>query len=141
MIVKIPCRPLLNHEDHGGKNRVLLEHMPSFLEQHLDSRLHHCVQNLDVGGSIDAVTLREKMSVFTFDLKAVSSSHCDVVANVLDSDTLVSKFELQSGYFVHFRTNTLRKGMIFLWHINHCRLLNAKSIFYKQNSSISNNSV
>ena len=30
---------------------------------------------------------------------------------------------------------------MFLWHINHCRLFNAKSIFIHINSSISNNSV
>ena len=29
----------------------------------------------------------------------------------------------------------------FLWHINFCRLFNAKSIFIQINSSISNNSV
>ena len=34
-----------------------------------------------------------------------------IVANVLDCDIVVSKFELQSLYYVHFRTNTLRKGM------------------------------
>ena len=32
------------------------------------------------------------------------------VANVVDCDILVSKFELQSGYYAHFRTNTLGKG-------------------------------
>ena len=31
-----------------------------------------------------------------------------VVANVQDYDITVSKFELQSRYYVHFRTNTLR---------------------------------
>ena len=30
---------------------------------------------------------------------------------------------------------------LVLWHINHCRLFNAKSIFIHRNSSISNNSV
>ena len=34
-------------------------------------------------------------------------NRCDAVANVLDSDILVSEFELQSRYYVHFRTNTL----------------------------------
>ena len=32
-------------------------------------------------------------------------------ANVLDSDIVVSKFKLQLGYYVHFWTNTLGKGM------------------------------
>ena len=38
------------------------------------------------------------------------SSPC-VVANVLDCGFEVSEFELQSRYYVHFWTNTLRKGM------------------------------
>ena len=43
---------------------------------------------------------------------------------------------------------TVRKGLeketgfgLVLWHINHCRLFNAKSIFIHINSSISNNLV
>ena len=35
---------------------------------------------------------------------------CGVVINVLDSDIVVSEFELQSRYYVHFRTNTHGKG-------------------------------
>ena len=34
-----------------------------------------------------------------------------IVAYVLDWDTVVSEFELQSCYDVHFRTNALWKGM------------------------------
>ena len=37
-----------------------------------------------------------------------------VEANVLDCDIGVSEFELQSHYYVHFRTNTLGKGMNLL---------------------------
>ena len=37
-----------------------------------------------------------------------------VVANELDCDIVVTKFELQSLYCVHFRTNTLGKGMNYL---------------------------
>ena len=33
------------------------------------------------------------------------------VANVLDSDIVVSEFELQSRYYVQFRINTLGKCM------------------------------
>ena len=33
-----------------------------------------------------------------------------VAAKVLDSDILVSKFDLHSRNYVHFRTNTLGKG-------------------------------
>ena len=37
--------------------------------------------------------------------------HHDVVADVLDYDIFVNEFELWSRYYVHFRTNTLGKGM------------------------------
>ena len=33
------------------------------------------------------------------------------MVKVLDYRLKVSKFELQSSYYVNFRTNTLRKGM------------------------------
>ena len=33
------------------------------------------------------------------------------VANVLDSDMVTNEFELKSRYYVHIRTDTLRKGM------------------------------
>ena len=33
------------------------------------------------------------------------------MADVLDRDSFVNKFELQSRYYVHFRTNILGKGM------------------------------
>ena len=31
------------------------------------------------------------------------------MARVLDCDILVSKFELQSHYYIHFQTNTIRE--------------------------------
>ena len=36
---------------------------------------------------------------------------CSVVANVLDCDVVMSEFELQLRYLVHFRTNSLGNGM------------------------------
>ena len=39
-----------------------------------------------------------------------------IVANLLDSDIVLSKFELQSQYYVHLLTNTLRRGMNLLIH-------------------------
>ena len=36
-----------------------------------------------------------------------------VVANVMDCDIIVSEFEIQSRYYVQFRTNSLKKGMDF----------------------------
>ena len=38
----------------------------------------------------------------------------NVVGNVLDCNILVSKFELQSYYYVDFRINSLGKGMKLL---------------------------
>ena len=35
----------------------------------------------------------------------------DVMVKVMDCEIIVSKFELQSRYYVHFQTNTLEKGM------------------------------
>ena len=34
-----------------------------------------------------------------------------VVANVLDCDIAISEVEINSRYYVHFRTNTFGKGM------------------------------
>ena len=34
-----------------------------------------------------------------------------VMVKALDCEIVVSEFELQSHYYVHFRTNTLGKGM------------------------------
>ena len=34
-----------------------------------------------------------------------------VMVNAMDCESVVSEFELQSHYYVHFRKNTLRKGM------------------------------
>ena len=36
------------------------------------------------------------------------------MAKAMDSGIVVSEFELQSRYYVHFRTNTLEKGMNLL---------------------------
>ena len=44
----------------------------------------------------------------------ISGCHRGVMINVLDYGFVVSEFELQSRYYVHFRTNTLGKGMNFV---------------------------
>ena len=41
-------------------------------------------------------------------------SHCAVVANMLDSDIVVTEFEFKFHYYVHFSINTLRKAMVLL---------------------------
>ena len=42
-----------------------------------------------------------------------------LVTNMLDCDIVVSEFEVQSRYNVHFRTNTLRKVMNPLIPLNY----------------------
>ena len=39
--------------------------------------------------------------------KLLSNSHYGIVANMPDCDIVVSEFELQSRYYIHFRANTL----------------------------------
>ena len=34
-----------------------------------------------------------------------------VIVKAMDSEIVVSEFELESRYYVYFRANTLRKGM------------------------------
>ena len=47
-------------------------------------------------------------------IKPISRSTCSVMVNALDCKIVVSEFELQSCYYVHFGTNTLGKGMNLL---------------------------
>ena len=44
----------------------------------------------------------------------MKESPCGVVANELYYDIIGSEFEFQSGYYVHFETNTLGKDMNLL---------------------------
>ena len=46
-----------------------------------------------------------------------------VVANVLNCDIIVNKFKLQSCYYIHFQTNTLRKGMNPLIPLLDCNII------------------
>ena len=41
----------------------------------------------------------------------LSENPCVLVTNILNYDIVVSKFKLQSFYYVPFQTNTLRKAM------------------------------
>ena len=43
---------------------------------------------------------------------------CGVVANVLNFDIVQSEFELQSNYYVHFRTNILEKDTNLVTHFH-----------------------
>ena len=44
-------------------------------------------------------------------LMLLKGSPHGVVVNVLDCDFVVSEFELQLPYYIHFRTNAFGKGM------------------------------
>ena len=46
-----------------------------------------------------------KQSLISYQCK----SHCGVAVNVLDYNIVVSEFDLQLHYYVHFRTNTLEE--------------------------------
>ena len=37
---------------------------------------------------------------------------CDVMVKAMDCEILISEFEPQSRYYIHFRANTFGKGMI-----------------------------
>ena len=47
-------------------------------------------------------------TVLSIDKEGILSN---VMANVIDSGIVVDESEFQSGYSVHFRTNTLEKGI------------------------------
>ena len=44
-------------------------------------------------------------------LNNVLGCPCSVMVKAMDCEIVVSEFELLSRYYVHFRTNTLGKGM------------------------------
>ena len=67
----------------------------------------------------------------------------ELVNECKNTDTKITHFE---AYFAHkltllFVWNSVDWFGLLLWHINYCRLFNAKSIFKSINSSFSNNSV
>ena len=49
--------------------------------------------------------------VIDFMLLCNWESRCDVMAHMLNCDIIVSRFELQSRYYVHFQTKTFEKDM------------------------------
>ena len=53
-------------------------------------------------------------SLFVFNMTIMPGYPHDVMVKALDCRIEVCKFELQSRYYVHFRTNTLGKGMNLL---------------------------
>ena len=44
-------------------------------------------------------------------IRALIKQAGGVMVKAIDSEIVVSEFELQSRYYVHFRANTLGKGM------------------------------
>ena len=51
-----------------------------------------------------------KINIHFIHIKLCGGLHREV-ANMMDCDIVVSEFKLQSNYYIHFRTNTLGKGM------------------------------
>ena len=62
-------------------------------------------------------------------------SLCGVMANMLECDFVVSEFELQSCYYVHFRTNNLGKGINSLLHTAMVDIVSLLS-FHKDSNGI-----
>ena len=63
---------------------------------------------------------------------------CDIVANVLECDLIVSEFELQSRYYIHFQTNTLGKHIYPLIHPSY-GLNSTTTILLQANKKKANN--
>ena len=59
----------------------------------------------------NSYTLITKVLLMCNKIKSKWGSPRNVVTIVLNYDLEVSKFEMQSRHYVHFRTNTLGKGM------------------------------
>ena len=59
-------------------------------------------------------------SYFLQTFKAVGGSRRGLMAKVLDCDILVSEFELDSLYCIHFRFNSLGKSMSTLISLDYC---------------------
>ena len=55
---------------------------------------------------------------------------CGVVINVLDGDIIVSEFNLQSRYVIHFWANTLDKVVNILIPPHTSYILNSSSIIH-----------
>ena len=57
---------------------------------------------------------------------------CSVMVKAMDCGIVISEFELQSRYYVHFRKNTLGKGMNTL--ILPAKVWIIPLLFFKKNS-------
>ena len=51
------------------------------------------------------------MTLFCFLLNLSLRESRDAMANVLDCESVANEFEFQSCFYIHFRINTLGKGM------------------------------
>ena len=51
------------------------------------------------------------MPILSMALSVLRGCPCSVMVKVLDCGIVVREFVLQSGYYVHFRANTLGKGI------------------------------
>ena len=84
----------------------------SFIQRILNKWLHYWSSNCN---KIAATSIANLDLYLCFsNLACGTRSIRDVVANVWVWEIVVSQFELQSLYYVHFRTNTLKKFMNLL---------------------------
>ena len=93
---------LLNTQQYkvGIKGKV-----EQFREKEKRPRLHLGVVAIEKGA---LGTPSTKVANFTFYIRGCPLG---VMIIAIDSRIVMSEFELQSCYYVHFRTNTLGKGM------------------------------
>ena len=57
--------------------------------------------------------------------------HRGVMVKAMDCEFIVNEFELQSRYYVHFRANTLQKGMKLLSSQKWVKLYHYYFVFFK----------
>ena len=78
-------------------------------------QLHHCIEQVFGYKTLFfliVTSIRQALSTVTPRFSDGSSKrNGGVMVNVIDCGIVVNEFEFQSRYYVHFRINTLGKGM------------------------------
>ena len=60
---------------------------------------------------VELIFLHTSISIVSAQLNSLRGCPHGVIVKAMDCGIVVREFELQSRYYVHFRTNTLGKGM------------------------------
>ena len=68
------------------------------------------VVTIEKGAFGSSSTKVTNFTLLTMNISVYYESFLKVLVNLLNSDIVVSEFELKSGYYVHFRVNRLKKG-------------------------------